>query len=72
MIKDSPAQRFGLKARHNEIKSLMAMGLMEEVSDEFREYIREHEQNTGRRHKVFGLSETGYKLFQTPPNDFIN
>jgi len=71
-MKDSPSQRFGLKARHNEIKSLMAMDLIEEASDEFREHVREHEKQSGRRFKVFGLTENGFKLFQEPSTEFVN
>ena len=71
-LKDTPSQRFGLKARHNEIKSLMAAGLIEEASDEFREHVREHEKQTGRRFKVFGLTEIGFKLFQDTSTEHVN
>lgn len=60
---DRPAQRFKLKARQNEILSLVAMGLVEDASDEFRESIREATENTGRKYKVYGLTEVGYHLF---------
>lgn len=60
---DIPSQRFKLKARQNEILSLVAMGLVEDASDEFRDSIREQHEATGRKYKVYGLTEVGYHLF---------
>jgi predicted ArsR family transcriptional regulator len=72
MQTDIPSQRFKLKARQNEILSLVAMGLVEDASDEFRDSIREQRQATGRNYKVYGLTEVGYHLFHEHEKRSVN
>lgn len=69
---DIPSRRFRLKARQNELLSLVAMGLMEDASDEFRESIREQYRSTGRKYKVYGLTEVGYHLFHGHEHRSVN
>lgn len=63
-LKDRPSQRYKLQARANEVKSLVAMGLMEDASEEFKDSIADQFEHTGRTFRVYGMTAHGYLLFK--------
>lgn len=64
--------RFKLTARHNEITSLVAMGLMEDASEEFSEQLRQHAAEAGRKFLAFSMTEQGYLLFRRAKYRSVN
>ena len=69
---DTPSRRYTLKHKHEEVKQLVELQLMEDVSDEFVETIQEHTIKTGRKYAVYGLTEQGYLLFRDCDDRPIN
>lgn len=61
---DNHSQRYKMLARRAEVMSLIAMGLMEDASEEFAETVKEHAANTGCKFEVYGMTEQGYLLFK--------
>jgi hypothetical protein len=69
---DKPSLRFSLRRKHEEVKQLVVMKLMEDVSDEFADTVHDHAQKTGRKFSVYGLTEVGYALFKDCDSRSIN
>lgn len=69
---DTASKRYKLQARNNEVKSLVAMGLMEDASEEFEEQISEQYADTGRKFKAYGMTEIGYTMFSDCDNRTVN
>lgn len=69
---DKPSLRYSLKRKHEEVKRLVEMQLMEDVSKEFAETTREHALKTGRKFSVYGLTEHGYLLFKDCSTQTVN
>lgn len=71
-IHDSARQNKLLEKRYEEVNYLLDIGLIEDVSDEFRDYVADHIKRTGRRFKVYGLSEMGYLMFRDGLPESVN
>lgn len=69
---DSVTQQRRLDKFYKQIKALVAMGFVEDVSDDFRQYIEEHNKTTGRRFLAYGLSELGFCMFQDGVPETVN
>lgn len=61
-----------LETRYKETTDLLDIGLIEDVSDEFREYVADHIKRTGRRFNVYGLSEMGFLMFRDGVPESVN
>lgn len=69
---DPPEHRKMLETRYDEVKSLLALGLIEDVTNEFRYPIKKELKRTGRRFHVYGLSELGFCMFKDGIPNSIN
>lgn len=61
-----------LKKAVEEVKQLVKYGLVEDASEAFQEIIDEQLAKSGRKFKVFGLTEIGYLMFKDCENRVVN
>lgn len=70
---DKPSVRFCLLRRSGEIKQLVTLKLMEDISEQFSEVLHANAQKeTGRAYTVYGLTEAGHALFKDCESRLIN
>ena len=67
LASDNAATRYKLMTERMDAALLVHLDLAEDVSEEFAGSIRTNEERTGRRIKVYGLTETSYLMFAELP-----
>lgn len=59
-----PADMYELWTDNNaETDALVALGYLEEITDEAREFVRHHEKFTGRKFRAFKITTIGKAMF---------
>lgn len=71
-VNDSARQKQLLEGRFKQLNALVGMGFMVDSTAEFAKYLSAQTKRTGRRFKVFGMSELGYLMFKNGAPTTVN